>query len=274
MANNKEPNNYTNGDHWELYISGIRERLDKKAEAEKKAISGIEDAELELDAKKQKNQSDKQANDDITQLKYNKEKFEALVTHISKIKELKNDYYSLIRKDDKKSFLDKWFEREKLIAQNINEANNKILTLNNNLNIDLDINKVKYRNQAEKDHIDFLKNLTKIDREYANTVRDADETYITQHLERAYTIFSDKEGDIDYNSLRSIKHSLLDISGRSIKISHLQHWGALQKLLGDHEGAEITSIELEGLKANRANVAEFTETFSWSDFYGDNWNSC
>ena len=48
--------------------------------------------------------------------------------------------------------------------ENINEANNKILTLNNNLNIDLDINKVKYRNQAEKDHIDFLKNLTKIDR--------------------------------------------------------------------------------------------------------------
>ena len=89
MANNKEPNNYTNGDHWELYISGIRERLDKKAGAEKKAISGIEDAELELDAKNQKNLSDKRANDDTTRLQYDKQKFEALVDHISKIKELK-----------------------------------------------------------------------------------------------------------------------------------------------------------------------------------------
>ena len=265
MVNKKEPIKYTKGNKWDKLINAHFEKKIKKQNAEKKAISQIEDEELELNAKNQKNQSDKQANDDISQLQYNKEKFEALVTHISKIKELKNDYYSLIKKDDKKSFLDKWFEREKLIAQNINEANNKILTLNNNLNINLDINKVKYRNQAEKDHIDFLKNLTKIDKEYANEIRDADETFTTQHLQRAYTLFSDKEGAIDYDTPRSIQRSLLDISGRSFKIVHLQHWGALQKLLGDHEGAERTSLELEALKSTRANVAEFTETFSWTD---------
>ena len=248
MANNKEPDNYTNGNQWDKLVDAILEKKTKQRDAEKEAISKIEDEELEFNAKNQKNLSDKRANDDI-----------------SKTKELKKDYYSLFKKDDKKTFLDKWYERQQLISKNINEINNKILTLNNNLNIDLKGNEVKYRNQAEKDHIDFLKNLTKIDREYANEIRDADETLTTQHLQRAYTIFSEKEGAIDYDTPRSMQKSLLDISKESIKIAHLQHWGSLQKLLGDHEGAERTSIELEGLKAYRANVAEFTETFSWTD---------
>ena len=149
MANNKEPINYTNRNQQDKLLNAHFEK--------KITISQIEDEELELNAKNQKNQSDKQANDDISQLQYNKEKFEALVTHISKIKELKNDYYSLIKKDDKKSFLDKWFEREKLIAQNINEANNKILTLNNNLNINLDINKVKQKSSRKRSYRFFKK---------------------------------------------------------------------------------------------------------------------
>ena len=172
MANNKEPVNYIHGNPRDKLIDAYNENASKKQEAEKKAKSKIEDQESELNAKNQKNLSDKRANDDIRQLQHNKQIFEALIDHISKTKELKNNYYSLFKKDDKKTFLDKWNERKQLIAKNINELNNKILTLNYNLNIDLKGNEVKYRNQAEKDHIDFLKNLTKIDREYANEERD------------------------------------------------------------------------------------------------------
>ena len=55
MANNKEPVNYTNGNKWDKLVDASLEYKTKQIEAEKKDISGTEDAELELDAKKQKN---------------------------------------------------------------------------------------------------------------------------------------------------------------------------------------------------------------------------
>ena len=79
MANNKEPINYTNGNQRDKLVDAIIEKNAKQIDAEKKAVKEIENAELELDAKKQKNLSDKRANDDTTRLQYDKQKFEALV---------------------------------------------------------------------------------------------------------------------------------------------------------------------------------------------------
>ena len=87
MANNKEPDNYTNGNQWDKLVDAILEKKTKQRDAEKEAISKIEDEELEFNAKNQKNLSDKRANDDITRLQHDKQEIKALEDHICKNKE-------------------------------------------------------------------------------------------------------------------------------------------------------------------------------------------
>lgn len=244
------------------------DRYNEIKKQEKEAASKALEEERKLNRDNQLNELNRIRDNKIALIDNNSKKMEALVTHLSKNIQLNNDYYSLIRKDDKRSFLDRWYDRNKLISENIDELNNKLLISDIKLQKDLDINKIKYDTEDEKNYVKFIQDLQDIDAKYKNAVMDIDNNYRKNYLDRAYNIFyKNRDGSIDYNSARSIKKSFFDLAEDSIAISYYQHLGAMQKILGFDNASERTSNRLERLKEQRGNPLphDLLDTWSWTD---------
>lgn len=244
------------------------DRYDEIKKQEKEATTKALEEERKLNRDNQLNELNRIRDNKIALIDNNSKKIESLVTHLSKDIQLNNDYYSLIRKDDKKSFLDRWYDRNKLISENIDELNNKLMISDIRLQKDLDTNKIKYDTEAEKNYVKFIQDLQDIDAKYKNAVMDIDNNYRKDYLDRAYNIFyKNRDGSIDYNSARSIKKSFFDLAEDSIAISYYQHLGAMQKILGFDDASERTSNRLERLKEQRGNPLshDLLDTWSWTD---------
>lgn len=243
-------------------------RYDEIKKQEKEAKEKALEEERKLHKNNQLNELNRIRDSKIALIDNNSKKIEALVKHLSKDIQLKNDYYSLIREDDKRSFLDRWYDRNKLISENIDELNNKLMISDIRLQKDLDTNKIKYDTEAEKNYVKFIQDLQDIDAKYKNAVMDIDDNYRKEYLDRAYNIFyKNRDGSIDYNSARSIKKSFFDLAEDSIAISYYQHLGAMQKILGFDNAAERTSNRLERVKEQRGNPLpqDLLDTWSWAD---------
>lgn len=131
-------------------------RYDEIKKQEKEAKARALERERKLKKQNEINRLNKARDDELVLIDYNSKKSKVLLEHLVIDEQLKSDYYSLIgKKDNERSFLDRWHDRERKINENMSELNNKISAIDIECKKRLKANQIKYDTEEQKNYIDY-----------------------------------------------------------------------------------------------------------------------
>ena len=253
-------------------LDAVFEAGDKKKESEKQAYESIQNQQLEYQANKLKTQATKKENQRIALVDHLTSRIKAIEEFEAKYYELRRDYYSLSTKEEKSNYVELLYKRNQLIAQSISDINFKLRNLDTDYQGQLAISQIKAETQDERNYIDYLKELQKINNKYVNEATEIDEKLIQDHLQKAQGVFyRNRDGSIDFNMGKTFDKSALKLFGDSIEHTWLGLKIAGQRLIGDEEGSKFTSHLLEKNRANHGEAVskDLLDNWTWTD--GSQW---